>query len=77
MSQFADEPLLDQTIGPFHPAGTVGIQAWVVVSAGVHVPSLPAAVHVSHSPSHDVLQHTESTQWPLSQVSPDEHAVPF
>ncbi len=43
----------------------------------VHVPTVPARLHAAHVPAHAVLQHTPSTQLPLTHSAPIEQAAPL
>jgi len=42
-----------------------------------HVPTEPARLHAAHVPAHAVLQHTPSTQLPLTHSAPSEQAAPI
>jgi hypothetical protein len=54
----AEEPL--QTYGP--QEGVPALPATI----GLHVPTIPVRLHASKAPLHAVLQHTPSTQLPLT-----------
>ena len=54
------------------------LRGLVPMSAGIQVPTLPAAAQVRHGPSQAVLQQTPSEQKPEAHVAPPPgHAFPI